>query len=317
MSLSVVLGFLSRPAWISVTFVTRRTRPRTIKTMSNPPLNRLCLLGMFQLVYHGKQVTLGQPRLQELVALLAVRPGIPCPRTQIAYHFWPESSEQQARTNARNLLYKLKQAWPGMDKVVTLGRTHVTWHQDADLVADVHRFEEQCADAEQGQSAIERAHALSKAMECYGGDFLPGTYADWALTVREQLRSRYASVLDALIDARLVLREYAEALQQARQLRDHDPLQESAYRRLMQIHVLQGDRVAALRVYHQCASILQKELGVELSPATQELHDQSLRHFSACRDRFYSIWTICNGASRRRSTCCSICCTVPANIRCL
>ena len=72
----------------------------------------LRLLGAFELVHHGVQVTLGQPRLEELIALLAIRPGIALKRAQIAYHFWPDSGEQQARTNTRNLLHKLKHAWP-------------------------------------------------------------------------------------------------------------------------------------------------------------------------------------------------------------
>ncbi len=45
----------------------------------------------------------------------------------------------------------------------------------------------------------------------------------------------------------------------------------------MQVHTALGDRAAALRVYHACASTLQNELGVEPSPATERLHAQLLR----------------------------------------
>ena len=39
--------------------------------------NRLRLMGTFQLIFDGASVALGQPRLEELVALLALRPGTP------------------------------------------------------------------------------------------------------------------------------------------------------------------------------------------------------------------------------------------------
>lgn len=112
------------------------------------------------------------------------------------------------------------------------------------------------------------ASCLTHAADCYQGDLLPGCYADWALTEREQLGARYVVVLEQLIDALLELRQYEEALHWAKKLRDHDPLQESAYRRLMQVYTVLGDRASALRVYHTCASILRKELGVEPSPPT-------------------------------------------------
>lgn len=65
-------------------------------------------------------IVLSQPRLEELLALPALHPGVPVARTQIAYHFWPDSNERQARTNARNLLFKLKQLWPEIDEVIAM-----------------------------------------------------------------------------------------------------------------------------------------------------------------------------------------------------
>jgi hypothetical protein len=35
-------------------------------------------------------------------------------------------------------------------------------------------------------------------------------------------------------------------------------LHESSYRLLMRLHVLNGDRAAALRIYHTCATVLQQ-----------------------------------------------------------
>ena len=115
------------------------------------PPNTLRLFGTFQLVRHGEQIMLGQPRLEEIVAWLAVRPGVAVARGQIAYQLWPDSSERQARTNTRNLLYKLKNAWPDLDDVIAITRTDVCWREDADVEVDVQRFEALHAQAEQSQ----------------------------------------------------------------------------------------------------------------------------------------------------------------------
>jgi DNA-binding SARP family transcriptional activator len=44
-----------------------------------------------------------------------------------------------------------------------------------------------------------------------------------------------------------------------------DRLNESAYRRLMRLHFLNGDRSAALQTYETCRDLLAQELGVEPS----------------------------------------------------
>ena len=102
--------------------------------------DRLRLLGTFELTLDGIPVALGQPRLEELVALLALRPGTPLKRAEIAYHFWPDSSEQQARTNVRNLLHKLKKSWPNLEATVAIGHGDVTWRRDATLAVDAQDF---------------------------------------------------------------------------------------------------------------------------------------------------------------------------------
>ena len=55
-------------------------------------------------------------------------------------------------------------------------------------------------------------------------------------------------------------REYASAIAHVRHWLQHDPLDEAAYRWLMRLLALAGDRVAALQAYRQCADALRREL---------------------------------------------------------
>jgi DNA-binding SARP family transcriptional activator len=52
-----------------------------------------------------------------------------------------------------------------------------------------------------------------------------------------------------------------EAIGHAERLLRADPLREPAYRLLMRCHAARGDRASALRTFHTCASVLDRELG--------------------------------------------------------
>ncbi len=242
------------------------------------PQSSLQLLGSFQLVHHGEPVALGQSRLAELVTLLALSPGTPVTRIQIAHKIWPESSEGQARTNTRNLLYKLKQAWPAVAEAIAIDADAVTWRADAGIEVDVARFQQRQAEAERCERTDERIRLLAAAAACYQGALLPDSFTEWVLNAREQLRGRFVALLEQLVEAQMAQRHYDAALASAVALRDHDPLQETAYQHMMQAYAAQGNRAAALRTYHACATLLRRELGVDPAPAMQAMHARLLQH---------------------------------------
>ncbi len=240
------------------------------------PASHLTLLGSFRLTENAIPIQFDQSRLIELVARLALEPGQPLSRQRLAYDFWPDSNEKQARTNVRNLLYKLKRAWPTYAHTIESSRQDLTWRMDAPIIVDVHSFEAALGQAEQAVDTPSRVSALAHAAQAYAGDLLPDLYSDWVLGERERLRGRFAACLERLIPALLDLRRPDEALGWAKTLQRHDPLHESAYRLTMTVYATLGDRSAALRTYHACASLLEQELGVAPSPATQALYDRLL-----------------------------------------
>jgi len=74
---------------------------------------RINLLGTFRLLYHDEVVRgFDQARLQELLAYLLLHRDAPVARQQLAFLFWPDSTEEQASTNFRNLWYRLRRALP-------------------------------------------------------------------------------------------------------------------------------------------------------------------------------------------------------------
>jgi DNA-binding SARP family transcriptional activator len=233
------------------------------------------LLGHFSLEYAGQAVTsLESPRLHALLAALLLRHGAPVSRQHLAFSFWPDSTEKQARTNLRHLLHKLRGAWPAADRCLRVESRTLAWQPEIPFTLDVAAFADALATAEQ---AIQRAswtvaqEALRKAAETYRGDLLPECHDAWIEAERGRLRQEHLQALERL--ARLLEdgRDYAGALDYARRLQRLEPLRESGYEALMRLHALHGDRASALRVYTECVAILRRELEITPGPRVQVL----------------------------------------------
>ena len=235
------------------------------------------LLGNFRLACGGDVVTdVDTPRLQALLAYLLLHRGAPQSRHRLAFLFWPDSSDRQALTNLRNLLYRLRNSLPDADRFLDVERQTLRWRIDSPFDLDVARFE---AAVERADGALEQnrdadaRRALEQATRLYGGDLLPSCYDDWIESERRRLRQAFERVSLQLTELLEDQQDYVSAIEVAERLVRHDPLREVAYRRLMRLRALIGDRAGALRTYHRCATVLEQELGVEPGPATREIYE--------------------------------------------
>ena len=238
---------------------------------------RVHLLGSFRLL-HRDEVVRGfdQARLQELLAYLILHRNVPVPRQQLAFLFWPDSTEEQARTNFRNLWHRLRRALPDADRFLITDELAVQWRGDDTCWLDVAAFETGLQQARSNVSTDERMAALEEAVAVYGGELLPGCYSDWLLAERDRLAQAYGAALEQLAALYEERRDYRQAIGHAQALLRHDPLHEPAYALLMRLHALNDDRAAALHTYHTCATVLRRELDVEPGPATRELYARLL-----------------------------------------
>lgn len=228
---------------------------------------RIQLLGEFCLTYNGIPVTaVHSPRLRTLLAYLILHRGAPQPRQHLAFLLWPDSTEEQARTNLRNLVHLLRQALPHTDCCLHCENQALLWEPHVPYSLDIVEFE-----------AAIKAGRLQTAIELYRGDLLPDCYGDWIMPERERLRQLYVTVLERLIVQLEEARDYRAAQTYAQRLAQEDPLCEAHCRCLIRLQMLTGDRAAALRTYHACATALRRELGVEPAPGTQQLYAQVLR----------------------------------------
>jgi DNA-binding SARP family transcriptional activator len=217
---------------------------------------------------------LGSARAESLLAYLLLHRDAPQPRQRIAFLLWPESTESQARTNLRHVLHILRHALPDPDRFLDVAPRTLQWRPDAPVWLDVAAFEEAVSRGERG--AAGDLGDLRNAVDLYRGDLLEGCYDEWLLDERERLRRRYLAVLERLVALLEAGGDHAQAIRYAEQLLRHDPLHEETYRLLMRLHEARGDRARALRVYHVCTATLERELGVEPSPATRAVYQALL-----------------------------------------
>jgi len=241
----------------------------------------LQLLGDFQLVSGDKPVVgIDMPRLQSLLAYLALHRKSPQSRSQLAYLLWPDSTEAQAHTNLRNLIHKLRQVLPGAGSWLCVERQTLSWQPNVPWTLDVIDFEWAIIRAEQAQQAGDLAAerlALENVVKLYHGDLLPGCYEKWVLTERERLQQLHLMALERLVVVLERVRDYHAAINAAHHLLRLDPLHESAYCHLMRMYAASGNRAAAIRTYATCTRILERELGIGPAIATREAYQRLIQ----------------------------------------
>ncbi len=175
------------------------------------------LLGDFRISTGDAPVpALDRIRLQLLLAYLLLHRHAPQPRQQIAFQFWPDSSERQARNNLRKALHQLRGAWPAVDQFLHVNAHTVQWRPDIDYTLDVAEFEDLVARAKTlTENPTAQQTALETAVGLYQGDLLSSGYDDWIIPERERLRQNYIEALESLVWLAEDQRDYGTAIHHA------------------------------------------------------------------------------------------------------
>jgi len=99
------------------------------------------LFGNFSLTYEGVPLTGFSDRQQSLLAYLLLNADQPQSRQQIAFLFWPDSSDKQAKTNLRQLLHHLRQSWSDLDQYLHISPRSLHWNAAAPYTLDTDHFQ--------------------------------------------------------------------------------------------------------------------------------------------------------------------------------
>lgn len=209
-------------------------------------------------------------RTMPLLAYLLLGRDRPIARDQLAYKFWPDYSEDEARANLRRHLHRINgplfeisgHRWLDVDDKV------VAFNTQMPLDFDVARLEAASSNPADGADAV----------DLYSGELFEGCDDEWLIPHRERLRTAYLRLLFGLIDRYRGERRFSEAISLSQRAMHVDPFREDVVRTLMSLHYESGDRSSALNEFQAFRERLQIELGANPMHETQSLHDAIRRH---------------------------------------
>lgn len=239
---------------------------------------RIRLLGGFTVATDAGQVLpFPGKRQRTLIAYLLLHRDTPSDRRHLAFLFWPESTEQQALTNLRQLVHEVRALLPEADRFIDAGRQLLSWRADAPCIVDVDEVRAAVARASvAGADTADTVDALRTAADRCDGELMPECYDEWIEPFRRRMRDDCASALGRLVRLLEEGRDYGSAIRYAERLVDLAPLEETPALSLMRLHAAAGDRAAALDAYERCAERLQRELGVAPGRALRDLRQRLL-----------------------------------------
>lgn len=216
---------------------------------------RIRTLGTLQIHRDGEELSdLVAQKLRCGVLLYLSLEG-PITRDKLLPVLWPDRSEDRARHSLSQALYGLRQDL-GNDWLVSKG-DHLSVSDDVEV------------DLLTVRTALDRA-AFDEALEQYEGPFLAGLhlvsgreFESWADRWRDRARRWRRQAQRETVAAHRDAARPDEALRQARDWVEQDPLDDEAQHVLIELLGESGLRSEALRQYERYRELLDSELGVE------------------------------------------------------
>jgi DNA-binding SARP family transcriptional activator/predicted ATPase len=234
------------------------------------------LFGIPTLKIKGRKRKLYSAKVWGLLAYLILEAEKAHSRQKLATLLWGESTDQQARHSLRQALYTLRKTLGKLaDDCLFVDGDAISLQRHEGIRVDVVEF------LGVSDEAISDPERLCRIADLYQGQFLEGfdledsaPFDEWLFFQRDALEQQAFQIHQELVDQFVTRRAYRDALPIAQKLVGLNPINESAYQRLMRIHAALGDRDAVRYQYQRCTEILHQELLAEPSAETQSLYHQ-------------------------------------------
>lgn len=227
-----------------------------------PPL-QIYSMASFEVFHLGRRVderNWPTQKVKYLAARLFLEPGRPISEDILIDDFWAGELEKGRRnlswslTQLRRLLRELVGDTISIVRrgnSVLLSSPKPPWHD----VVELGQLLDQC---ESGEISSD---SCSRLLSLYRGSYLPEHYADWAVSFRERLDSRFSALLTrALQEQGLTPALRAEI---AHRLLEIDTCHQPACMELMNQAIQTGRPEEATRLYKRIETRLRSDLGIE------------------------------------------------------
>jgi WD40 repeat protein/class 3 adenylate cyclase len=232
---------------------------------------QLRLLGQFDVRLDGKRIVIPSRAGQSLLAYLALTAGITHRREKLAGVLWPDTTDENARKNLRQELWRIRKALSS-EKVtnkayILADEFSLMFNREIDYWLDTEQLEKQNFDLQ----------SLLTNLSLYQGELLPGFYEDWVTLERERIQAVFETRMEQLLDQLVELERWIAVQEWGERWLTLSGVREAAYRALMLASGVHGDVARVASLYQRCTKELKENLGVNPSAETRALYEGLLK----------------------------------------
>jgi predicted ATPase/DNA-binding SARP family transcriptional activator len=233
------------------------------------------ILGPLEVASAGHALALGGPRQRAVLTLLLLHSNELVPRDRLIDGLWGDRPPETAANSLQVAIHGLRKLL-GSERVETRGAGYRLRVAPGEL--DLDRFE-QLAERARRERPARASETLREALALWRGPALADLgQATFAGTESIRLEERRTAVLEQRIEADFALARHTELVGELEALVAEHPYRERFRHMLMLALYRSGRQAEALEAYQAARRALVDELGVEPSPALQELERAILRH---------------------------------------
>lgn len=236
------------------------------------------LLGSFEVARGGRPVQLGGQKQRAVLAILALDAGRVVSTDRLIDLLWGEQPPKTAATSLQNFISQLRKT-VGADVLVTKPPGYFL--NVAATQVDLNEFEQLVGQARSLEPEV-GAQKIREALDLWRGpplaDFTFESFAETEISRLEELR---LTALEDRVQIDLEAGRAAELVGELETIVRENPLRERPRGQLMLALYRSGRQAEALQAYQEARRTLVDELGIEPTPALQQLHASILRQESA------------------------------------
>jgi predicted ATPase/DNA-binding SARP family transcriptional activator len=225
-------------------------------------------LGQFEVLRNDMRLTIPTRNAQSLFAFLLLNVGKSYRRERLAGLLWPDSNEENARSNLRHELWRLRKVLETEGESYFLSEDlTIAFNPMSECNLDVKKLENPEVEKSTAEDLIE-------SLSTYSGELLPGFYDEWVFAERNRLIVLFETKMNRLLEILQTESRWQEVIDWGMRWISIGNWPEPAYRYLMVAYAQTGEISRALATYERLVKGLQKNLGSKPSEQTQVLYKQ-------------------------------------------
>lgn len=241
------------------------------------------VLGPLEVVDAGRSLPLGGTKQRSVLAMLLLEAGRVVSVDRLVEGVWGDGAHDRAvatlQVYVSNLRKLVEPDRGGVPQVLVSQRPGYRLQVDRDQL-DLARFEALAAEARRDAAELRPAEAvarLDEALALWRGQALADVaFEPFASAEVARLEEARTVALEDRLDAALVLGRHAELVGELEALVCAHPLRERLRGQLVLALYRSGRQAEALRAYADAREMLREELGIDPSPALQDLERRVL-----------------------------------------